>query len=209
MLLVGLTGSIGMGKSTTLGLFRDAGIPVHSADESVHRLYAGKAAPMIDAAFPGVVKGGVVDRESLSKHVLGNPDALKRLEVHRTSISTRARAGICCQCAKTSAAPFAVIDIPLLYETGGETRFDKVIVVTAPQEVQRARVLARPGMNVQKFEAILQRQMPDADKRQRADFVIDTGSGLETARATVKEITRQLTALSSKADRNPKGDNDA
>ncbi|MGB8817851.1 MAG: dephospho-CoA kinase [Rhizobiaceae bacterium] len=208
MLLVGLTGSIGMGKSTTLGLFRDAGVPVHSADESVHKLYAGKAAQLIEAAFPGVVKAGAVDRDTLSKRVFGNPDALKRLEaIVHPLVREEEQAFV--EQSKNSAAAFAVIDIPLLYETGGDARVDKVIVVTAPEAMQRARVLARPGMNEQKFAAILDRQMPDAEKRRRADFVIDTGSGLEVARATVKEITRQLKAMGSKADRNPKGDNDA
>ena len=208
MLVVGLTGSIGMGKSTTLAMFRDEGIPVHSADESVHRLYSGEAAPIIEAAFPGTVDHGTVDRERLAKLVLNNLEALKRLEsiVHPL---VRKEELVFLETARKSGAPFAVVDIPLLYETGGESRFDKVIVVTASAEIQQERVMARPGMTDDKFKAIVDRQMSDAEKRRRADFVIDTGRGLEPARQAVHEIVRTLSASANKQARNPKGDNDA
>lgn len=208
MIIVGLTGSIGMGKSTTLAMFGDAGIPVHSADESVHRLYAGDAAKLIEAEFPGVTENGAVNRDKLAKHVFNDPAALKRLEsiVHPL---VRKDEEIFIKNALKTGAPFAVIDIPLLYETGAEKRVDKVIVVTAPAEMQRDRVMARPGMTAEKFEAILARQLPDAEKRNRADFVIDTGQGLEYTRRAVHEIARALTSAGFRADRNPAGDNDA
>ena len=208
MLVVGLTGSIGMGKSTTLAMFRDQGVPVHSADESVHRLYSGEAAPLIETAFPGSVDHGTVNRERLAKLVLNNPESLERLEsiVHPL---VRKEEIAFLENARKSGAPFAVIDIPLLYETGGESRIEKVIVVTAPDQVQRQRVMARPGMTGEKFKAIIDRQMPDAEKRRRADFVIDTGQGLGPARQAVHEIMRTLTASVNRQARNPKGDNDA
>ena len=208
MIIVGLTGSIGMGKSTTLAMFADAGIPVHSADESVHRLYAGQAAHLIEAQFPGVVENGTVNRDKLAKQVFNDPDALKRLEsiVHPL---VRMDEEAFLKSARKTGAPFAVIDIPLLYETGAEKRVDKVIVVTAPEEMQRDRVVARPGMSAEKFQSILARQLPDAEKRNRADFVIDTGQGLEYTRRAVHEIARALTSAGFRADRNPAGDNDA
>jgi dephospho-CoA kinase len=208
MIIVGLTGSIGMGKSTTLAMFADAGIPVHSADESVHRLYAGQAANLIEAQFPGVVENGAVNRDKLAKQVFNDPDALKRLEsVVHPLVRKDEEAFI--KSAQKTGAPFAVIDIPLLYETGAEKRVDKVIVVTAPEDMQRDRVMARPGMTAEKFQSILARQLPDAEKRNRADFVIDTGQGLEYTRRAVHEIARALTSAGFRADRNPAGDNDA
>lgn len=192
MIILGLTGSIGMGKSTTAQMFRDAGVPVHDSDEAVHRLYAGAAAPLIEARFPGTVNSGVVDREKLSKQVLGQPEALRDLEriIHPL---VRADADAFLQASRSAGAAFAVMDIPLLFETQGEGRVDKIAVVSAPEAVQRARVLARPGMTGEKLEAILARQVPDAEKRARADFIIDTGSGLDAARRDVQAIITQLT----------------
>lgn len=208
MIVVGLTGSIGMGKSTTLAMFGEAGIPIHSADESVHRLYSGQAAVLIENQFPGVVENGAVNRDKLAKQVFKNPEALKRLEsvVHPLVREDEERF---LKEARQTGAPFAVVDIPLLYETGGESRVDKVIVVTAPSDMQRERVMARPGMTAEKFDAILARQLPDKEKRARADYVIDTGLGLEFTRRAVHEIARSLTSAGFRADRNPTGDNDA
>jgi dephospho-CoA kinase len=187
MIVLGLTGSIGMGKSTTAEMFAEAGVPVHDSDEAVHRLYAGEAAPLIEAAFPGVTVAGAVDRAKLATRVLGDPAALKRLEaiVHPL---VRADADAFLARHRLAGAPLAVLDIPLLFETGGRDRVDKVVVVSAPPEIQRRRVLARPGMTGEKFESILRRQMPDAEKRRLADFVIDTGKGLDAARAEVATI---------------------
>lgn len=191
MIVIGLTGSIGMGKSTTAGMFRDAGVPVHDSDEAVHRVYAGAAVPLVEAAFPGVVVDGAVDRERLSAVVLGKPDALRRLEaiVHPL---VRADADAFLARHRAAGAPLAVLDIPLLFETGGEDRVDSIVVVTADAAIQRQRVLARPGMTEDKFEAILSRQTPDAEKRRRADFIVDTGHGLEPARTRVGEIIDAL-----------------
>jgi dephospho-CoA kinase len=191
MFILGLTGSIGMGKSTTSGFFREAGIPVYDADSAVHRLYSGKAAPLIEAAFPGTVADGVVDRVKLGAAVLGNPDAMKRLEsiIHPLVQETQQDFRRTCREAGKS---LVVLDIPLLFETGGDARVDAVVVVSAAPDIQRARVLARPGMTPDKFDAILSRQMPDSLKRQRAHMVIDTGLGLEPARRQVQAIIRAL-----------------
>ena len=191
MMLLGLTGSIGMGKSTTAQMFRDAGLPVFCADDMVHALYRGRAAPLIEGAFPGVVRNGTVDRERLAKAVLGNPEALARLEavVHPL---VREEEQLFLEEAERSGATIAVLDIPLLYETGGEGRVDRVVVVTAPPDVQRERVLARPGMTAEKLDKILARQVPDAEKRRRADFVIDTSVGMDAARVAVAAIITRL-----------------
>jgi dephospho-CoA kinase len=185
--LLGLTGSIGMGKSTTSAMFRAAGVPVHDADQTVHDLYAGAAAPQIEAAFPGTTVDGVVDRAKLSAAVLGRPEALAKLEaiVHPL---VRAREQAFLAEARRNGATVAVFDIPLLLETGGEGRYDAVVVVTAPAEVQRKRVLGRPGMTEEKFAAILARQMPDAQKRRRAHFLVDTSRGLVAAERQVRSI---------------------
>ncbi len=187
MIVLGLTGSIGMGKSTTAKMFADEGVPVHDSDEAVHRLYSGVAAPLVEEAFPGTVENGVVDRARLSKYVLGDAAALKKLEaiVHPL---VRADADAFLKQARDGGAALAILDIPLLFETGGRDRVDKVVVVTAPADVQRHRVLARPGMSAEKFEAILARQVPDAEKRARADYVIDTGGGLDAAREQVRSV---------------------
>ncbi|MDP2801415.1 MAG: dephospho-CoA kinase [Phreatobacter sp.] len=191
MFVLGLTGSIGMGKSTTSDIFRAVGIPVHDADATVHRLYAGGAVGAIGEAFPGVVVDGRVDRTRLGAIVLKDGAALKRLEaiVHplvgaaERAFRDRMRA---------AGHAVAVLDIPLLLETGAERRVDAVAVVSAPAETQRQRVLARPGMTEEKLAAILARQMPDAEKRARAHFVIESGYGLDTARRQVADIIRAL-----------------
>ena len=193
MIVLGLTGSIGMGKSATARMFSEAGVPVHDSDEAVHRLYAGKAAPLIEAAFPGVVVDGSVDRIRLAARVLGDAVALKAVEaiVHPL---VRADADAFVARHRAAGAPLVVLDIPLLFETGGRGRVDKVAVVSAPAPMQRERVLARPGMTAEKFEAILARQVPDAEKRRQADFVIDTSRGFDVARAEVERIVVALTS---------------
>ena len=185
-----------MGKSTTLGFFRDAGIPVYSADDTVHELYAGRAATMIEAAFPGTVVNGIVDRAALSAQVVGNESAMKHLEAIIHPLVHDEEANFAAKAAH-SGATLAIFDIPLLYETGRQEDFDAVIVVTAPADVQRQRVLGRPAMTPQKFEAILARQLPDAEKRKRADYIIDTSNGLEPARTAVAHIISGLTVDSS------------
>lgn len=192
MIVLGLTGSIGMGKSTTAKMFSDYGVPVHDSDEAVHRLYGGKAAPLVEAAFPGTTKNGVVDRTALAAHVLGDHTALKRLEaiVHPL---VRADTEAFMERHRAAGTPLVLLDIPLLYETGGRDRVDRVVVVTAHADMQRDRVLSRPGMTEEKFRSILARQVPDEEKRRMADFVIDTGMGMEAARIQVADIIQRLT----------------
>ncbi len=189
MILLGLTGSIGMGKSTTAAMFRDAGIPVYDADAAVHDLYdqGGAAVGPVGEAFPGVVKDGKVDREALRQAVLGKPDELKRLNAIVHPLVGRDRVGFFQQ-AEADKADIVVLDIPLLFETGGHANVDAVVVVSAPADQQRERVLARPGMSPERLDAILAQQLADAEKRARAHFVVDTGRGLEPARAQVAEI---------------------
>lgn len=191
MLILGLTGSIGMGKSTTAKLFSEAGVPVYDADATVHLIYEGEAAPAIEAAFPGTVVNGKVDRTLLSPKVVHDAEAMKRLEsiVHPT---LRAHHQKFLDDAERSGAPVAVVDIPLLYETGGEKRVDAVVVVTTAPDVQRERILARDGMTPEKLDAILAKQLPDEEKRKRADFVVDTSHGLEPVRARIHEILEQV-----------------
>ncbi len=193
MIVLGLTGSIGMGKSTTADMFRFFGAPVHDADATVHALYRGAAVPLIEAAFPGTTADGTVDRAALAARVLNDAAAMQRLEalVHPL---VRAEKEAFLAKARAEGVDVAVLDIPLLYETGQLAGLDAVVVVTAPPEVQKARVLARPGMTEEKFAAILARQLPDAEKRARADFVIDTGHGLEVAEAGVARVLRDLRA---------------
>jgi dephospho-CoA kinase len=195
MVILGLTGSIGMGKSTTAEMFRRLGVPVHDADASVHALYQGRAAPQVEAAFPGVVVNGAVDRQRLSARLAGKPEALKTLEaiVHPL---VRAEEEAFLAKARLQGAPLVVLDIPLLLETGGAARVDAVLVVTAPPEVQRARVMARPGMTADKFENLLARQMPDAEKRRLAHFTVDTSRGLAHAEAAVRDIIQALAGSS-------------
>ena len=199
MIVLGLTGSIGMGKSTTARMFVEQGVPVHDSDEAVHRLYAGAAAPLVEAAFPGTTRDGVVDRALLAARILGDADAIRRVEaiVHPL---VRADADAFLARARASGAPIAVLDIPLLFETGGRGRVDKVVVVTAPADVQRQRVLARPGMTEEKFQAILARQVPDAEKRRLADFIVDSSQGMEAARGQVRAIIDALVDRPSSAD---------
>ncbi len=192
MIVLGLTGSIGMGKSTTAAMFKAEGVPVHDSDEAVHRLYTGNAAPLIEAAFPGTVVDGRVDRDRLAGRVLGDAAALKQVEsiVHPL---VRADADAFLARHRDAGAALAVLDIPLLCETNDRNRVDKVVVVTAPAAIQSERVLARPGMTSERFEAILARQVPDAEKRRLADYVIDTRQGMEAARAAVQAIVSELT----------------
>ena len=194
MMILGLTGSIGMGKSTTAKLFAEAGVPVYDADAIVHRLYEGEAVPAIEAAFPGTTVNGKVDRNRLSAQVVHDPAAIKRLEgiVHPMLGASRQKFF---RDAERSGAPVAVVDVPLLYETGGEKRVDAVVVVTTTPEIQRARILARDNMTGEKLDAILARQLPDAEKRKRADFVVDTSHGLDPVRARIRDILKQAVKM--------------
>jgi dephospho-CoA kinase len=189
MILIGLTGSIGMGKSTTAAMFREAGVPVYDADAAVHDLYdvGGAAVGPVGEAFPGVVRDSKVDREALRRAVLGKPDELKRLNAIVHPLVGRDRVGFFAK-AEADGADMVVLDIPLLFETGGHLNVDAVVVASAPREMQRERVLARPGMTPERFEAILAQQLADAEKRARAHFVVDTSRGLEPARQVVAEI---------------------
>jgi dephospho-CoA kinase len=187
MFVLGLTGSLGMGKTTTARFFAEEGVPVHDADAVVHRLYEGEAVAAIEAAFPGTTAAGKVDRDKLAARVLGDDAALKRLEAIVHPLVHAAERRLLAE-AEARGKKVAVLDIPLLFETGSDRRVDAVVVVSAPPEVQRARVLARPGMTMAKLEAILAKQMPDAEKRRRADFVVDTSRGFEAARALVRAI---------------------
>ncbi|MXQ11837.1 dephospho-CoA kinase [Microvirga makkahensis] len=184
--VLGLTGSIGMGKSATAGLFRRLGVPVHDADAAVHALYRGRAAPLIGKAFPGTVTDGAVDRRKLGGAVLNDEDKLKRLESIVHPLVREEEENFLRTIA--AAAPLAVLDIPLLLETGSDARCDAVLVVTAPADVQRARVMARPAMTEETFNAILRKQLPDAQKRARAHFLVDTSRGFASAEAQVRSI---------------------
>jgi dephospho-CoA kinase len=194
MFVLGLTGSLGMGKSTTANFFAEEGVPVHDADAVVHRLYEGEATPLIEAAFPGTTSGGKVDRVKLGERVLGDAQAIKKLEQIVHPLVAAARDRFLAE-AERSGAKVAVLDIPLLFETGGDERCDAVVVVSAPADVQRARAFERPGMDEQKFSAILAKQMPDDEKRRRADFVVDTSQGYEAARAQVRDILRRVATM--------------
>jgi dephospho-CoA kinase len=198
MIILGLTGSIGMGKTTTARMFEEAGVPVHDSDATVHRLFAGEAVPLVEAAFPGVTSDGKVDRARLGEAVLGDEKALKRLEAIIHPL-VRRDADAFVERHRRAGTPLIVLDIPLLFETGGRGRVDKVLVVTADPEVQRARVMARPGMTEEKFAALLARQTPDAEKRRQADYVIDTGKGITAAREAVGRIVKELTAASGES----------
>ncbi len=193
MFVIGLTGSIGMGKSTTADMFRQEGIPVNDADAVVHELYAHEAVAPIEAAFPGTTRDGSVDRAALAAHLAAHPSDFKTLEtivhplVRAKELEFRER-------TQAQGHDMAVLDIPLLFETGRQGRVDAVVVVSCPPDIQRARVLSRPGMTVDKFEMILSRQMPDSEKRARADYIVETGSGLESARTQVREILADIRA---------------
>jgi dephospho-CoA kinase len=197
MLILGLTGSIGMGKSATAAMFVEAGVPVNDADAVVHRLYAGEAVPAVEAAFPGVTVDGKIDRERLAKKVLGDAAALKKLESIVHPMVGAAERRFLAEAAKAGART-VVLDIPLLFENNGEHRVDAVVVVSAPPDVQRERVLARPNMTPEKFAAILAKQTPDAEKRRRAHFVVDTSRGFDSARAQVRAILRAVATIPGK-----------
>ena len=194
MRILGLTGSIGMGKSTTAKLFTEAGVPVYDADAAVHKIYEGEAAPAIEAAFPGTTAGGRVDRAKLSGKVVHDPAAIKQLEqiVHPMLGASRRKF---LDDAEASGAPVVVMDIPLLFETGGEKRVDAVVVVTTSAENQRERILARGTMTNEALDAILARQLPDAEKRKRADFVVDTSHGLDPVRAAIRDILAEVVKM--------------
>ncbi len=194
MLIVGLTGSIGMGKSTTAKLFMEAGVPVYDADAAVHQLYEGEAAPAIEAAFPGTTANGKVDRAKLSARVVQDAVAIKQLEqiVHPMLGASRQKFFAD---AEAAGAPIVVLDIPLLFETGGEKRVDVVVVVTTSAELQRERVLARGTMDAAKLDAIIVKQMPDAEKRKRADFIVDTSHGLDPVRARIRDILDEVAKM--------------
>ncbi|MBR0720155.1 dephospho-CoA kinase [Bradyrhizobium manausense] len=194
MRILGLTGSIGMGKSTTAKLFAEAGVPVYDADAAVHQLYEGEAAPAIEAAFPGTTANGKVDRPKLSARVVHDPAAIKQLEqiVHPMLGASRQKFFADAEAAR---APVVVLDIPLLFETGGEKRVDAVVVVSTSPELQRERVLARGTMDEARLDAIIAKQMPDAEKRKRADFVVDTSHGLEPVRAQITHILAEVVKM--------------
>jgi dephospho-CoA kinase len=194
MIVLGLTGSIGMGKSTTAKLFVEAGVPVYDADATVHKVYEGEAAPAIEAAFPGTTVDGKVDRAKLSARVVQDPAAIRQLEqiVHPMLRSYHQKF---LEDAERSGAPVAVVDVPLLFETGGEKRVDAVVVVTTSPENQRERILARGTMTHEALNAILARQMPDAEKRRRADFVVDTAHGLDPVRARIRDILAEAVKM--------------
>ena len=194
MFILGLTGSIGMGKTTTARFFAEAGLPVHDADAVGHRLYDGEAAPAIEAVFPGTTTAGKVDRAKLSARVVGDPAALRRLEAIVHPLVRQAETRFLAE-AEKKGAPVAVLDIPLLLETGGEERVDAIVTVTAPADVQRERVLQRPSLTEEKLEALIANQLPDAEKRRRADFIVDTSQGFDPARAQVKDILQQIAKM--------------
>ncbi|MCD2182726.1 dephospho-CoA kinase [Rhizobium sp. GN54] len=187
MIILGLTGSIGTGKSTTAGMFRELGVPVHDSDATVHALYGGEAVGPVGEAFPAVVSDGVVDRKALAAELAARPDGFSRLEAIIHPLVRLKEAEFLLK-QRTAGALLVVLDIPLLFETGADERVDKVLVVTCEPETQRRRVLARPGMTEEKFAMLMARQMPDVQKRQRADFVVKTDNGLEDARKQVKLI---------------------
>jgi dephospho-CoA kinase len=194
MFILGLTGSIGMGKSTTANFFREAGVPVHDSDTVVHQLYEGEAVAPVEAAFPGVTVDGRIDRSKLAAKLVGNPEAIKTLEaIVHPLVRAVSEKFIADQRAR--GARVIVLDIPLLFETGGEKRVDAVVVVSAPADVQRARVLGRPGMSADKLDALLARQMTDAEKRARAHFIVDSSRSFDSARAQVHAILRAVAAL--------------
>lgn len=200
MFVLGLTGSLGMGKSTTAKFFAEEGVPVYDADAAVHRLYEGEAVPLIEAAFPGTTANGKVDRETLARRVLGDAAAIAQLEAIVHPLVGRARESFLAEAERKGAA-VAVLDIPLLFETGGDKRCDAVVVVSAPAAVQRERAFSRPGMTEDKFRAILAKQMPDAEKRARADFIVDSGQGFDAARAQVREILARVAKMPKRQTR--------
>jgi dephospho-CoA kinase len=194
MVVLGLTGSIGMGKSTTAKFFANEGVPVQDADAVVHKLYEGEATPLIEGAFPGTTKDGKVDRIALGKRVLGDSGAIKRLEAIVHPLVAQARERFLIESDRNGAS-IAVLDIPLLFETRGDARCDAVVVVSAPADIQRERALERAGMTESKFAAILAQQVPDVEKRRRADFVVDTSRGFEHAQGQVRDILKTIATM--------------
>jgi dephospho-CoA kinase len=191
VIVAGLTGSIGMGKSTVAAYLREKGIPVHDADKIVHDLYSGEAVPLIEAVFPGTARDGTIDREALSKAVLGSAEALKKLEAIVHPLVRRTEWRILLK-EQDKGADLALIEVPLLFETRAESFYDAVIVVSAPEQMQRARLMARPGMTAEKVEAILARQWPDDLKRAKADFVVDTGAPLEDTHRQIDAVVEEI-----------------
>lgn len=191
MIVLGLTGSIGTGKSTTAEMFRSLGVPVHDADATVHALYRNEAVGPVGEAFPGVVENGAVDRKALAAHLAARPEDFQRLEAIIHPLVRRSET-VFLETQRAAGAPLVVLDIPLLFETGGDRRVDKTVVVSCDPETQRRRVLARPGMTEEKFAMLLARQIPDAEKRARADFVVNTDNGLEAAREQVEQLVERL-----------------
>jgi dephospho-CoA kinase len=194
MFVIGLTGSVGMGKSTAARFFAEQGVPVHDADAVVHQLYAGEAVSAIEAAFPGTTQDGKVDRNRLATLVLDDPTALKKLEAIVHPLVHAAERRLLAEAA-ARGVKVAVLDIPLLFETGADNRVDAIVVVSAPAEVQQSRVLTRPGMTIEKLDAILGRQMPDAEKRRQADFVVDTSGSFDATRAQIRAILDAVTTM--------------
>lgn len=191
LLTIGLTGSIGMGKTTTAGMFREQGVPVHDSDAAVHELYASAAVAQVSAEFPGVVQNGVVDRNLLATQVLGDKAAIQRLQdIVHPLVSAHREAFL--QSVEAKGYPFCVLDIPLLFETNAARSLDMVLVVTSSSDVQKQRVMSRPGMTETKYEAIVSNQMPDREKRRRAHWIVDTSSGLASARRQVANVLRAL-----------------
>ncbi|HEY0145101.1 MAG TPA: dephospho-CoA kinase [Methylovirgula sp.] len=193
MFVLGLTGSIGMGKSVTAAIFREAGIPVHDSDAAVHALYRGAAVPLVEAAFPGTLRDGQIDRTRLSAYVVNDPAALARLEAIVHPLVRAGRAEFAAE-ARASGADLIVLDIPLLFEIGCESEVDAVLLVTAPEDVQKARVAGRPGMTEAKLAAIIAKQMPDTDKRRRADMILDTSLGHDMAARQVHRLIDDIRA---------------
>lgn len=191
MFILGLTGSMGMGKSTAAAMFRAAGIKVHDSDGAVHALYRGAAVPPVEAAFPGVSRDGCIDRQALSERVIGDPAALARLETIVHPLVKADRAAFLEQ-SRAKGETLVVVDIPLLFETGAETEVDAVLLVTAKESVQKARIAARPGMTSTKLAAIIAKQMPDREKRARADFIIDTSAGMQDTERQVADLLARI-----------------
>lgn len=187
MIVLGLTGSMGTGKSTTAGMFRDLGVPVHDSDATVHELYCGEAVGPVGEAFPGAIKEGIVDRKALAAELAERPDGFPQLEAIIHPLVRRKEEAFLSK-HREAGSPLVVLDIPLLFETGADRRVDKVLVVTCEPELQRRRVFDRPGMTEEKFAMLMARQIPDRQKRERADFVVKTDNGLEDAREQVKLI---------------------
>jgi dephospho-CoA kinase len=200
MIVLGLTGSIGMGKSTTARFFAEMGVPVLDSDAIVHALYERDAVAAIDRAFPGTNIDGRIDRAELSGRVLGNPSALRQLEAIVHPLVRESQSRFLAE-AERGGAPLAVLDIPLLFETGADRNVDAVVVVSAPAKIQRARVMDRPAMTAAKLDALLGRQVPDIEKRRRADFIVDTSRGFDSARAQVRAILGAVSAIRTKATR--------